>query len=252
MSKELRKRLPKNRPYSDVEAAFSIQVDHDCGNAVTVAGYAELWQWSRHKVTDFLSEMGVSILRPEDTQKRRNQKGHIAGHKTDISTPKKGHIRFIDSKDIDDKKDISPRKKGHKTDISKDTTINPIDPNTPLTPQGAEEIYAIYRAEIASEHNTKGRAIENITHALKKYEPADLLRTITNYKRQCEKKKTLPKYRKDAANFFGRGKTPEFGEHLHPEDLEPEEPKPEYDEFPEFSPWIAPVICEGNEDEICS
>lgn len=77
MSKAFVKELPTDRPFSKVEAAFSLQVDFDKGNAVTVAGYAKRWNWSRKKVTTFLEEIGVTIEYPENTAKKQNQQGQI-------------------------------------------------------------------------------------------------------------------------------------------------------------------------------
>jgi len=93
--------LPHGREYTELEAAFSVQIDSDNENRVTIAGYADLWKWSRGRVARFLGKLGVTIKYDNPTEKLRNQRGHINGHKTDIST----------------------QKNGHKTDISADTTI---------------------------------------------------------------------------------------------------------------------------------
>jgi hypothetical protein len=45
------KRFLKNTYGSSaVEATFSLQVDFDKGNAITVAGYAKRWNWGRKTV----------------------------------------------------------------------------------------------------------------------------------------------------------------------------------------------------------
>lgn len=128
LDKNLAKHLPRDKPFSLVEAAFSVSLDYDCDNKVTVAGYASRWGWSRKRVNGFLEKLGVYIQYPENTSKKRNQKGHIALHKRGIKGTKEGHIRFIDSKWIDDKGDIKGTYKGHKRDIKGSTTINP-NPN---------------------------------------------------------------------------------------------------------------------------
>ena len=115
--------LPKNRPYSELEAAFCLKCDWYERNGATIAGYAALWQWTRRRVRGFLDAVGVSIEYPKDTKKYRNQSGHIAIHKTDISDPKNGHIKFCNSNNLECAADISKPKSGHKADISRSTTI---------------------------------------------------------------------------------------------------------------------------------
>ena len=120
--------LPKNRPYTELEAVFCLQLDCDENKTATVSGYANLWQWSRHRVRKFLDMVGVSIEYKKDSRKYRNQSGHIVIHKTDISEARNGHIKICDSSNLQSKADISNTKCGHKTDISRSTTRYP-NPN---------------------------------------------------------------------------------------------------------------------------
>ncbi len=137
LDKDLLRFIPRDRPFSEIEAAFSLSVDYDNENAVTVSGYAGLWGWDRKKVKRFLDKLGVAVEYPENTKKYRNQKGHIAPHKKDISQDikrtNKEQIRFIDSKWIADKRDINGanegHKSGHKKDINLPTTLNPKSSN---------------------------------------------------------------------------------------------------------------------------
>jgi hypothetical protein len=46
ISKALVRELPTDRTFSKVEAAFSLQVDFDQDNLVTVAGYSKRWNWT--------------------------------------------------------------------------------------------------------------------------------------------------------------------------------------------------------------
>jgi hypothetical protein len=48
------KALPHDRPYSEVEAMFSLSVDLDNGRRQSVRSYARIWRWSRGKVERFL------------------------------------------------------------------------------------------------------------------------------------------------------------------------------------------------------
>ncbi len=132
IDKNLSKFFPNGR-FSKIEAALSLTIDYDNNSKVTVAGYAKLWGWSRNKVSAFLEQMEVEIIYQDDTQKRRNQKGHIKRHKMDINRKIKGHIRMVDTKAFEGMKDINAKIKRHKKDISKDTTNKPIinlNPNT--------------------------------------------------------------------------------------------------------------------------
>jgi len=110
--------------FTKFEAAYSLQLDYDAGDAVTVKGYAALWGWDRKKVKRFLKAMGVTIIYPEDTSKKRNQKGHIMPHKRNISDKKMPHIRLIDNKHLGSDRDISSKKTPHKGNISCPTTID--------------------------------------------------------------------------------------------------------------------------------
>lgn len=66
--------LPKDRPYTDIEAYISLRVDMDNSKVGSIAGYAALWKWSRKKVRRFLELMEKN---PDGTGKpqARNRKG---------------------------------------------------------------------------------------------------------------------------------------------------------------------------------
>ena len=125
VSKAFLKQLPKDRPFTKLEAAFSIQVDYDQGKKVTITGYANLWRWSVGKVYRFLKEMNVQIKYPEDTRKKQNQNGMIMNMITEGSGEKKGMIRFIDSKGLETKAEGSLKKNGRKTEGPQITTKDP-------------------------------------------------------------------------------------------------------------------------------
>jgi len=98
LSKALLPELPKGRPFSEVEAAFSLQIDYDNGETVTVAGYAMLWTWDRGKVNRFLKKMGVVLAYPENTGKKQNQRAQIMLQNTHRSQPNNAQIRLVDSR----------------------------------------------------------------------------------------------------------------------------------------------------------
>ena len=126
MDKNLARHLPRDRPLSEVEAAFSLSLDYDCENKVTVSGYASRWGWSRKRVDGFLRRLGVIIQYPKNTSRKQNQKGQIALQIRNRSGTDKEQIRFIDSRDIKTIRDRSGTDKEQIRDRSGSTTINPI------------------------------------------------------------------------------------------------------------------------------
>jgi hypothetical protein len=126
LSKAYVRFLPKNRPYTKMEAGYSLQVNYDNKSIVTLSGLSGLFGWSRNKVRLFFDEVGIEIVYPEETQKKQNQKGQIKRQIKDRSDFEKGQIRFIDSSPLNEQKDRSVEKKGQIKDRSKDTYIEPI------------------------------------------------------------------------------------------------------------------------------
>ncbi|MBM3161885.1 MAG: hypothetical protein FJZ79_00810, partial [Chlorobi bacterium] len=104
MSKALLRELPTDRPFSKVEAAFSLQVDFDQDNPVTVAGYAKRWSWTRKKVMNFFEEIGVYIAYPENTANKQNQKGQIRIQMQRRTGTDKEQINFINNRELPSKK----------------------------------------------------------------------------------------------------------------------------------------------------
>jgi len=113
-----------------VEAAFSLQVDFDQDNPVTVAGYAKRWNWSRKKVMKFLDEMGVSISYPESTSTKQNQKGQIRVQIRNRSRSGREQINFINNCELPSKKSRHGTDKEQKRDRSGNTTTETSIPDT--------------------------------------------------------------------------------------------------------------------------
>lgn len=137
ISKGFLKALPHDREYTELEAAYSLQVDYDCKNEVTVAGYSDLWRWSRGKVYRFLKRMNIEIKYPEDTTKKQNQNGQIAVQITDRSRTDHGQIRLIENSYLQEEKNRSRTDNGQITDRSQYTTIEPKD--STLKPKGKKK-----------------------------------------------------------------------------------------------------------------
>ena len=61
ISRYLKKSLPVDRPYTELEAMYSLQLDYHDGNDASEAGYASLWRWSRTRVRNFLLSVSAEI-----------------------------------------------------------------------------------------------------------------------------------------------------------------------------------------------
>lgn len=135
ISKAFAAHLPKDRPYTKLEAAFSLQKKYDEGEAVTTAGLAALWRWSRVKVMTFIKELKITIEYPEDTKNIQRQRGFLVTEKktetrqiTDRNKTETRQIKFIDSKWLPTEKDRNETDNRQKQDRSPYTDINP-NPN---------------------------------------------------------------------------------------------------------------------------
>lgn len=115
--------MPKGRPYTELEAAFCLQLDYYCGDKVTLTGYSKLWGWSKGRVIRFLERVNAKIIYPEDTAKKQNQNGLIMILKTDRYPEKNRLIEISDINNIEATTDRTKKKNGLKTDRSCDSTI---------------------------------------------------------------------------------------------------------------------------------
>lgn len=101
-----------NRPFSRVEALVSFSIDINCGSPWTIKGYAAMWQWSRNKVRNFVTnlqtEQGLatdgrskyrhaihlilSDKEAEKTAKMNKNERTPEGHPADTQGTAKGHL----------------------------------------------------------------------------------------------------------------------------------------------------------------
>lgn len=72
--------LPKNRPFTRLEAAYSLAVDRFTGKPFCLRGYARLWQWSTGKVTRFIEETDV-CTEPDSTSNSQQNSETVARQK---------------------------------------------------------------------------------------------------------------------------------------------------------------------------
>ena len=100
--------LPKNRPYTRLEAMFSHTHDIDEKKEWTINGYAKLWQWDRKKVRKFINCIGTP-------------KGHLR----DRRWTSEGQGVVLKLNNLQIKKDRKGTGKGQVRDSKGDTTIYP-------------------------------------------------------------------------------------------------------------------------------
>ncbi|CAG1001980.1 hypothetical protein ANRL4_03225 [Anaerolineae bacterium] len=141
IDKGLLRELPKDRPYTRLEAMFSLACDYDDGKTATVQGYASLWRWSCGKVRRFLDDVGAVLEYPENTSRRQNQRGQIMIQIADRSRTENGQIKIIDSKWLASEADRKRTDDGQKTDRSCSATKNP-NPKPKFSPPTLDEVRA--------------------------------------------------------------------------------------------------------------
>lgn len=78
IAKNISSLFPKDgRPYTEVEAVFCLQLDHNNKKTVSITGYSKLWGWGKDRVLRLLSRLSLNINYPEDTAKKQNQLGFL-------------------------------------------------------------------------------------------------------------------------------------------------------------------------------
>jgi hypothetical protein len=127
--KNLVTKLPKGRPYSEVEAIYSLTVDYDNRRSVSVAGLAKLWCWNRKRVSTFLKKIGVEIMYPKCTLKIQNQRGQIGVQIRPSEGADRSQIRFINSRQLRDIGNRSRTDTPQKGSRSGSTTKRQPNPN---------------------------------------------------------------------------------------------------------------------------
>lgn len=201
LSKSLASELPPVRPFTKLEAMFSLTLDYDQGNPVTVNGYAVLWKWSRDKVRNFMNGVDVSIEYPEATGKLQNQRGflrQIPLQITDRSSTDNRQIKFIDSKQLQSNKNRCSTDNQQITDRSPYTTKDPNPKPIKILSEFFEELWKAYP-------NKDGRkAAEKHYYATVKNE-TDVERinlALGNYLNHIEANKIDPKFIKNGSTWF--------------------------------------------------
>ena len=188
LDKGLVKALPRDRPYSYIEAMFSYTVDKDNNREGTISGYANLWEWNRKKVRKFIEDLGTGKGQVRDS------KGTGKGHP----------IRFINN-NLQDQRDSKGTGKGQEVGQVRDTTIYPNPNPKPKRDNINREQHEISFTEfwdIYPKRNGKkiGKAsAKEKFFKLKNSDLANIIIAVTNYSRS---KQVLDGYAKDAERFL--------------------------------------------------
>jgi hypothetical protein len=129
--------LPKDRAYSKIEAMYSLQLNYDQGNTVTVAGLAKSWSWSRKKVVNFIKRIGIGITYGESLGRKQNQRGRIIvleGTDREQIGGRYGtdreQIRLINNKDLEGQRDRLGADGGQMGDRYGSTIYHPSSPSS--------------------------------------------------------------------------------------------------------------------------
>lgn len=64
--------IPDDRPFSELEALFSLQVAYDCNQRVSLSRFSKLWKWSKGRVKRFLEKVGLKIEYPGQKHAPKN------------------------------------------------------------------------------------------------------------------------------------------------------------------------------------
>jgi hypothetical protein len=171
--------LPKDRTFTELEAAYSLQLDYDNNKQVTLQGYASLWRWSIGKVKRFLERLGASIEYAENTHKLKNQNGNIMIHKPEIKREYNGNKRLIDSKWLANKPKINRKYNGNKTEIKRYATI---DPETKPNPEPI--IFTSQEGNILGEFKNVHLSedeLQKLNSSLGKEKAEDLIERLSSY-----------------------------------------------------------------------
>lgn len=140
--------LPHDRPFTRLEAMFSLTVDFDRGSPVTLTGYAAQWRWSPSRVKRFLAEVGVEIVYPESTGKRQNQRGMIMCMKPEGKRNDNGMINLIDLNRLQPEPEGKRNENEMKTEGSCASTkrikTGESEKSTPYIPQTGDDLSALF------------------------------------------------------------------------------------------------------------
>ena len=146
VDKNCRYLLPKNRPYTKIEAVISYSIDMDEEKEKSISDYARIWDWSRNKVRKFLENKRTAKGQQKDS--KRTAKGQT--------------FRFINN-DLERHEDSERTAKGQQKDSKRTVTIKPKPkPNTNIKEKdfifilsNEDEIRRISNEVCISEQETK-------------------------------------------------------------------------------------------------
>jgi len=132
--------LPKNRPYTELEASFALQVDYWRDHSATLAGYAKQWRWSRDRVRSWLADFGLQIQGQTGRQPGRLMPlipKSVTGQLAHSDPPATGQLMFHDFGRLGDPPRQQPATNQPANPQQPDTTkdsIGKLNNTTPPTP----------------------------------------------------------------------------------------------------------------------
>lgn len=122
--------LPKDRPYTELEATYSLQLNYDQGSNATVAGLSSSWGWSRKRVQTFLDKVGAEIVYQGNKKSRttggiiRPKKGTCQEHDGDMMCTCRAHVRMIKNSKLDEQRGMSRTCEEHDESMKGSTIIH--------------------------------------------------------------------------------------------------------------------------------
>lgn len=115
IDKRLADSLPKDRPYTELEAYYSVALDADAvpTKLVSVTGYAKLWKWSWRRVKQFLDRLDLEIQ--SDAPRQPGILVRKTHDRTDVTTDAQQatHIKFWNFGRLSEPKNNESHKECH-------------------------------------------------------------------------------------------------------------------------------------------
>ena len=209
IDKRLVDSLPKpgGREYTELEAMFSVSVDHDNKTPVSVSRYSRQWGWNRKTVKRHFDKWGIEITYPESTSKKQNQMGQISIQIRDRSGTDQGQIRFIDNSDLMKERIRSGTDKGQKRDRSGATTIYP-NPNPDTKPKKViyPESFLKLFTDYPNTNGSKSQTFKNWKATKKILEPEQIYTACMNSAARQEQNSTGDVYYFQLSNLLSARK----------------------------------------------
>ena len=179
--------LPKDRPYTELEAMFSFTCDLDNCREWSINGYSKLWGWSRNKVRYFVNSVRTTT-----------------GHLKDRDRTAIGQAVHLINNNLQKQKDNDRTAIGQPLDSDEYTTIKPKPkpkPKNPFNTQSQfEKFWELYPKKIG-----KAEAQKHFKRTVRSFpDSEDFENALNNYLKYIELKITDSQYIKNGSTFFNQ------------------------------------------------